>query len=294
VDDAVGELIVFISDDASAAETLRRLQPASRSGDDAASYPVSRFDLNANGEFDAEELEALRNREPDIGLTIAFRSANPGESRITLSAVANELQRSMHRVAADPNGIALTLKGTPVILGAVQMQPSDQVSIGAVNDGYPILPALDLNDDGRLTVRELRGLPAVLKSMDGNQDGTLTLDEVRSPVRLCFGLGASVHRELVGIRSLQRRETVPTIPGPEWFVRMDRNKDNDLTRGEFPGTDEQFQVLDADHDELVSAAEALQFDKQTGDARDNDGARPATEPRPDKSMDTSSEQGTKS
>ena len=39
------------------------------------------------------------------------------------------------------------------------VQPSDQISIGAVNDGYPMLPDLDPNDDGRLTVRELRGVP---------------------------------------------------------------------------------------------------------------------------------------
>ena len=38
---------------------------------------------------------------------------------------------------------------------------------------------------------------------------------------------------------------------------MDRNKDNDLTRGEFPGTDEQFAAIDADGDELISAEEAL-------------------------------------
>jgi hypothetical protein len=44
---------------------------------------------------------------------------------------------------------------------------------------------------------------------------------------------------------------------------MDRNKDNDLTRQEFPGTDEQFQQLDADKDELVSADEALDFERLT-------------------------------
>jgi hypothetical protein len=37
---------------------------------------------------------------------------------------------------------------------------------------------------------------------------------------------------------------------------MDKNKDYDLTRQEFPGTDEQFQQLDKDQDELISSEEA--------------------------------------
>jgi hypothetical protein len=48
---------------------------------------------------------------------------------------------------------------------------------------------------------------------------------------------------------------------------MDRNKDNDLTRGEFPGTDEQFAAMDADGDELVSADEALAFDRKANEGR---------------------------
>lgn len=261
-----GELIVFVPDEASASEVFRRLAPPGSPGADAAPIPVSRFDTNADGQFDAEELEALRKRIPDLSLTISFNSTSPEKSRIALADVGDEFKQSMRRVAVDMTGIKLTFKGTPLILAAVQMQPSDQISIGAVNDGYPLLPSLDPNDDGRLTVRELRGLPDILKTFDRNHDGSLTLNEARSPIRLCFGLGASVHRELAGIRSPHRRLTAPTVAGPEWFARMDRNKDNDLTRSEFPGTDEQFQVLDADHDDLVSAAEALEFDKQVDDA----------------------------
>lgn len=262
--------------------------------EDVAPAPVnSRFDTNANGQFDVEELDVLRQRAPDLSLMIAFNSASPEKSRIALTAVADEFKQSLEQVAVDPTGITLTLKGMPVIFGAVQMQPSDQISIGAVHDGYPLLPSLDPNDDGRLTLRELRGLSDKLKSFDRNQDGTLTLDEVRSPVRLCFGLGASVHRELLGIRSLHRPQAAPTIIGPEWFVRMDRNKDNDLTRAEFPGTDEQFQDLDADHDELVSATEAVQFDKKTDDAKQKDADRPAANQSPKTAVDSTSKQETK-
>jgi Ca2+-binding EF-hand superfamily protein len=287
------ELIVFVPDDASAADAFRRLTPAKSAGTDATPVSAHRFDTNANGQFDPEELVALRQRAPDLSLTIAFNSVTPDKSRIALTAVADGLKQSLDKFTADPTGILLTLNGTPVILQAVQMQPSDQISIGAVNDGYPILPALDPNDDGRLTVRELRGVLEILKTFDRNDDGALTTDEVRSPIRLCFGLGASVHRELLGIRSLHRPKMNPTTSGPEWFVRMDRNKDNDLARSEFPGTDEQFQALDADHDELVSADEALKFDKQEVDVKQNNADRPAEDLKPSTAIDSTSKEETK-
>lgn len=222
--------------------------------------------------------DSLPSRDPDLSLTVAFDSAHPAKSRIALAAESAVLKSPLDHVAVDPTGITLTLKGTPVLLGAVQMNASDQISIGAVIDGYPLLPALDPNDDGRLTVRELRRLPEFLRRFDRNHDGALTADELRPPIRLCFGLGPTVHRELVGIRSPHRVESTPTITGPEWFARMDRNKDNDLTRGEFPGTDEQFVELDADRDALVSAEEASLFDKKSDAAEPKDANRPPANP----------------
>jgi Ca2+-binding EF-hand superfamily protein len=287
-----GDLIVFLPNDASDLEACQRLFTARSPGDDAVLTSVCRFDTNANGQFDAVELEAIRKKKPDLSLTIAFNSVSPEKSRLALTDVADQFKASMEQVTVDATGITLTLNGTPVCLAAVQMQPSDQISIGAVNDGYPILPSLDLNDDGRLTVRELRGLRDTLKSFDRNRDGALTLDEVRSPIRLGFGLGANVHRELLGMRSLHRKETAPSITGPEWFVRMDRNKDNDLTRSEFPGTDEQFRGLDADQDELISAEEALQFDKTADGARENDDLPPVPMQRAATTIDSTSKEET--
>src|SRR5439155_21616343 len=34
--------------------------------------------------------------------------------------------------------------------------------------------------------------------------------------------------------------------GPEWFRKMDRNGDGDVSRREFLGTDEQFKEIDTD------------------------------------------------
>ena len=50
------------------------------------------------------------------------------------------------------------------------------------------------------------------------------------------------------------------LPGPEWFRRMDRNQDGDVSPREFPGTSEQFIQLDTDADRLISADEAMQVE----------------------------------
>ena len=118
------------------------------------------------------------------------------------------------------------------------------------------------NDAGRMQTvqtlaRELRSLVERLTKFDRDQDGELSLGETPATIRVCFGLGATVHQELAGLRRVERGPQTPVTPGPDWFVRMDRNKDNDLSRKEFPGTDEQFVTLDADGDQLVSADEAL-------------------------------------
>jgi hypothetical protein len=47
-----------------------------------------------------------------------------------------------------------------------------------------------------------------------------------------------------------------------WFKKMDRNRDGDVSRREFLGTDEQFRQLDTDGDGLVSVEEAEAFDRK--------------------------------
>jgi hypothetical protein len=58
---------------------------------------------------------------------------------------------------------------------------------------------------------------------------------------------------------MQNRQSTPVVPrdsGPEWFLRMDRNYDGDVSRREFLGSKQAFDRLDADHDGLISPDEA--------------------------------------
>ncbi len=212
------------------------------------------------------ELSWVMDGPPDVTLTVNFNTNDPARSTISVTNVNRDANGTAGVVAAGDSNIEVSLAGETVVFSAVQSGAGDQVSVGAVADGYPLLPEIDPNDDGRFTIREMRGLVDELKRLDRNGDGSLTADEARAPVRVCFGLGPIVHRELAAIRSRYRAPDTPVVDGPAWFVRMDRNRDRDLTRSEFPGTDEQFTALDADGDKLVSASEALEFDRASRDA----------------------------
>lgn len=224
---------------------------------------LSRFDANGDDRLDPEELPSLAKAEPDMSLTVSFNTADPGKATLAVMAVKAEYQEAAAQASIRGGAITLPLSDAFVEFSAVQAGGGDQISLGAVNDGYPLLPVLDPNDDGRITVRELRELADRLRPFDRNGDGRLTAEETPPTIRVCFGLGPLAHRELIGIRSVNPRSTAPAAPAPSWFVRMDRNQDNDLTRAEFPGADDQFQSLDANQDGLVSGQEAADYDRKS-------------------------------
>lgn len=257
-----GKLIFRIPDERSAVAMYRRIAaryPAAKPGD---SPLLPRFDVNANGKLDSEELAVLNAAKPDLSFTISFNTEDPGTSRIELTAAGPTLSDSSASDVDATGSIDLAIGGTTVSFSAVQSGKSDQVAIGAVNDGYPILPAIDPNEDGRFTIRERRGLIDSLLQFDENLDGSLSNNETQATIRVCFGLGPHVHRELVALRQVNPDSKTPVVTGPDWFVRMDRNGDNDVSSNEFPGRKEHFADLDTDRDALISAQEALDYDER--------------------------------
>lgn len=227
---------------------------------------IATLDTNQNGKIESTEIDAFSNQSPDIRVRVAFDAGDAGSSKLHVIGL-NESLNIVANAAQQSEGVNLSIGSLTIHLSAIQSasspSPPGQVSIGAVVDGYPLLPELDPNGDGRFTIREMRTLSDELKALDRNTDQSLSLEECTAPIRVCIGLGAIVHEELANLRNTQPTKPMETIVGPQWFVRMDRNQDGDLTRGEFPGTDEQFVSLDADGDALISASEANEFDKRT-------------------------------
>lgn len=252
----------------SARQVFRRLRSQYATSIAAGRAPLNGIDSDGNGELEVGELEQLRARAADITLTLAFDTDDASASALTIAAVDGNRVRLIPAGDVPAPILRLLVDGVELQISALQGAPSDQVSLGAVEDGYPLLPSLDPNGDDRLTIRERRELMGRLATFDENGDRRLTAAEVRSPFRLCLGLGPVVHRELEVLRALSLPASTPPLAGPDWFVRMDHNSDRDLTRSEFPGTDEQFSELDFDGDGLVSAAEATEFEKRPAAAND--------------------------
>ncbi|HSG70548.1 MAG TPA: EF-hand domain-containing protein, partial [Planctomycetaceae bacterium] len=239
-------LLFLIPDEAHAGEIYSELLAAYVNSPVADASLPPKFDPNSNGRWELEELNRLRTMTADIELNIRFDTASPEKSAVTISETslsASEAENISARIVN--SSIVISREDCEIWFSANQLQAGDQISIGAVNDGYPMLPVLDPNDDGRFTLRELRGLAESLKQFDRNQDGQIQKDELRPTIRVAFGMGPYAHQALAGIRSVNSSAT-SSVSGPEWFVRMDRNKDGDLTRQEFPGTDAQFAELNAD------------------------------------------------
>lgn len=260
-----GKLIFRLPDEKSAVAIYRRIAARYPPAEVGGQSLLPRFDVNANGKFDVEELTVLRVANPDLRITISFNTEDPTASRIEVNPADPELAAVSTSEGAAEGSISLPLGGTTVAFSAIQGGESDQISIGAVNDGYPILPVIDPNEDGRFTIRERRGLINSLQSFDRNQDGRLSDDETQATIRICFGLGPIVHRELISLRQVNPNPETPVVTGPDWFVRMDRNGDHDISPREFPGRKEQFAELDTDQDNLVSAQEALDYDKRNSE-----------------------------
>lgn len=143
-----------------------------------------------------------------------------------------------------------------------------------------ILQTLDLDHDGNLSPQEIKAAPASLRTLDRNGDGQLTPDELEPPK-----LDTVAGRELVSQLMVFDRNKDGVITPDELpdrmqalFVRGDVNKDGKLTSEEIrlmasragtpngrtnrPGgaaammrQDPILNVLDADHDGIISAAE---------------------------------------
>jgi len=152
-----------------------------------------------------------------------------------------------------------------------QIATASRVQVSVGQDGKTLFGLLDKNGDRRLSVREMRSGDEVLRAWDYNQDNKFSDSELGTEFVLAISLGRPEFRRTSGQSDVMATEMrsgdailpgTDSLEGPEWFRRMDRNQDGDVSPREFPGTAEQFVQLDIDADKLISADEAMRVETQ--------------------------------
>jgi len=133
--------------------------------------------------------------------------------------------------------------------------------VTTADQGRAIFGVLDLDRDRRLGAREVMRSVDRAMTWDGNGDGRVSPDEI--PYHFQVAIARSGLPGLTGettviraARSMAANGSGPQAPGPDWFQKMDRNHDGDISRREFLGPRDQFDRLDRDNDGLIDADEA--------------------------------------
>jgi Ca2+-binding EF-hand superfamily protein len=122
---------------------------------------------------------------------------------------------------------------------------------------------LDENRDGRLGVRELRTAWDRLIALEPSEGDVVTRAAIMPSVSLRLTRMMErfyINQPQYGVVN-QNQVLVPQ-KGPQWFRRMDRNADGDVSRSEFLGTRAEFDAIDQDKDGLISLDEAEAYDKK--------------------------------
>jgi Ca2+-binding EF-hand superfamily protein len=212
----------------------------------------------------ANDLELLLEETPQVSLRVDLGGK---KNQVSLtSAEPDSFSAGKQMITVERGAEYFEISAGQQKEAEVSEPAATQISIGAVVDGYPLYRLVDRNGDRRLSPRECRQLKTVLAALDLNSDGQITENEKPTAIRLAVSRGPHVHEMLAEPTSAQRelassRQASPSKPAastPSWFTDMDRNRDGDLSRGEFLGTNEQFKQLDRDGDGLVGASEATE------------------------------------
>jgi Ca2+-binding EF-hand superfamily protein len=195
-------------------------------------------------------------------------------------AMRSQLYRNLFKVMDRDGDGKLFEKEVIAYLEAVQdLQAAARLgcaSVDLTSEGKGLFELLDADGDGRLSLREMKNAVKLLADLDRDGDGCISRSEIPRCSQAAFRMGpasgggndaiwdVSTGKVLAGTSSGGNRNQPPARParGPEWFRKMDRNGDGDVSRREFLGTDEQFKEIDTDGDGLISVEEAEAYDKK--------------------------------
>lgn len=204
-----------------------RAAPQTINYEQQASAYLSRFDADKNGYLEKSEL-------PEN----VFQQVAAWDENEDGKIFAEEMTASLARQAA------------PL---------TSQVVANVASQGNSLFQKLDQTGDGRLSLREMRVASTHILALDKDGDKKLSLQEIPATISVSFGLGnaaASYRVVAAGRGPAPAPPAAPNNGAPEWFTRMDRNGDGDVTLKEFLGDEAEFKQLDTNSDGFIEAKEA--------------------------------------
>jgi Ca2+-binding EF-hand superfamily protein len=170
--------------------------------------------------------------------------------------------------SADRNGDGkLQLDELTAYLELASAGSDCRVQLNVREQGRGLFELLDTNHDDRLSIRELRNAWKVLASLDAKGQGSIGREQLPARYEITPALAALGEVNLGGRVGIVRVTDTPSSrqrpssQAPEWFRKMDRNGDGDVSAKEFLGPPEVFHKLDLDGDGLISLEEALAAEK---------------------------------
>jgi Ca2+-binding EF-hand superfamily protein len=182
--------------------------------------------------------------------------------QLEVSQAAN--MKPIFNLAVRADSDQLTEKELEAFLDVLGLAVGAQLAITYTDNGQGLFDMLDTNNDGRLSIREMRNAWNRLSSHA--HDGLISRADI--PRQYLLSVGAPQNQNPRGMPvdpggRMRPDNPRPSAPqrGPLWFRKMDLNGDGDVSEREFLGSKEDFRRIDTDGDGLISVEEAEKADE---------------------------------